>query len=136
MRKLTDKILYVPQKKLDAISELSCSMELSEGDKLKNNQVFPFCRRSHLYVCTGGVHYVKTLELDLYRIIHVSEYKGALKPLSYGEHLQEVDLKRRPRCYTGRMVIWKKKRFVICEKITLFPLAESENIDTEQLTLF
>ena len=129
-------VLYVPQKKLDEIAELSCSMELSESDKVKDNQVFPFRHRSHFYICTGGIHYRKALEVDIYRVVHLSEYRGNLKPLFRGEHWQEVDLKRRPRCYNGRMILWKKQQFVVCEKITLLPLAGSEEINEEQLTLF
>ena len=129
-------VLYVPQKKLDEIAELSCGMELSESDKVKDNQVFPFRQRSHLYICTGGVHYRKALEVDIHRVVHFSEYRGDLKPLFRGEHWQEVDLKRRARCQAGRIIVWKKQRFVVCEKITLLPLAGSEETQQEQLTLF
>lgn len=131
------EILYVPQKKLEELAELNCCAELAESDKVKERQVFPFQRKSDLYICTGAISYkLQIQQLELEQVVPLENFKGTLKPLFRGEHWQEVDLKRRPRSYIGRIIIWKKRKMVICRKVVLLPVPGTENIGVEQLKLF
>lgn len=59
------------------------------------------------YVCTGGCGTGFGDRWDYFfidQIMSISDYDGALTPLSYGEHWKEVDLNNRCRSYAGMKV--------------------------------
>lgn len=55
--------------------------------------------------------------LSGYRIENEHSYKGQLKPLWKALHDAEVHLERRERSFTGRLIKYGVRKYVVCEPV-------------------
>lgn len=123
--------LKVPQYKYEEMSEkLGSIADLAEDKEVKDIVIFD----NKEFVITGaygtgtGKGWAK---FQACRVEDLSTYKGSLKPLKVAEHRQEVDLGRRERGYSGRIILHKSRKLVICE-----PYEFTEDSTGKQINLF
>ena len=122
--------LKVPQYKFEEMGESFSLEELAEDKEIKIIVIFD----NKEFVITGaygtgtGKGWAK---FQACRVEDLSIYKGTLKPLKAGEHRQEVDLGRRERGCTGRIIIHKTRKLVVCE-----PYEFTEDSSGKQIDLF
>lgn len=110
--------LYVPAYKYEEMLR-KYSDELANYNSIKSIVVYE--NKEYIVTSSNSIGSGKSWEgLSGYRIDNEHSYKGELKPLLKALHDVEVQLQKRPRSYTGRLIKYGLRKYVVCEPIRFF----------------